>query len=100
MITNQRVLIIGFVWPEPNSSAAGGRMVQLIRIFKQQGYEVTFASSASDSDYMIDLNTLGVSKKSITLNCSSFDVFVKEFRIASLRPIFLLFQLQSAEELK
>ena len=93
MITNQRVLIIGFVWPEPNSSAAGGRMVQLIRIFKQQGYEVTFASSASDSDYMIDLNTLGVSKKSITLNCSSFDVFLKE-----LNPSIVLFDRFMMEE--
>ena len=93
MIANQRILIIGFVWPEPNSSAAGGRMVQLIRIFKQQGYEVTFASSASDSDYMIDLNTLGVSKKSITLNCSSFDVFVKE-----LNPSIVLFDRFMMEE--
>jgi glycosyltransferase involved in cell wall biosynthesis len=65
----------------------------LIRIFKQQGYEVTFASSASDSDYMIDLNTLGVSKKSITLNCSSFDVFVKE-----LNPSIVLFDRFMMEE--
>ena len=93
MITNQRVLIIGFVWPEPNSSAAGGRMVQLIRIFKQQGYEVTFASSASDSNYMINLESLGVSKKSITLNCSSFDVFVKE-----LNPSIVLFDRFMMEE--
>ena len=93
MIVNQRVLIIGFVWPEPNSSAAGGRMVQLIRIFKQQDYEVTFASSASDSDYMIDLITLGVSTKSITLNCSSFDVFVKE-----LNPSIVLFDRFMMEE--
>ena len=93
MIANQRVLIIGFVWPEPNSSAAGGRMVQLIRIFKQQGYEVTFASSASDSDYMINLESLGVSKKSISLNCSSFDVFVKE-----LNPSIVLFDRFMMEE--
>jgi hypothetical protein len=65
----------------------------LIRIFKQQGYEVTFASSASDSDYMIDLNTLGVFKKSITLNCSSFDVFVKE-----LNPSIVLFDRFMMEE--
>lgn len=93
MIANQRVLILGFVWPEPNSSAAGGRMVQLIRIFKQQGYEVTFASSASDSDYMINLESLGVSKKSISLNCSSFDVFVKE-----LNPSIVLFDRFMMEE--
>jgi glycosyltransferase involved in cell wall biosynthesis len=68
-------------------------MVQLIRIFKQQGYEVTFASSASDSDYMINLESLRVSKKSITLNCSSFDVFVKE-----LNPSIVLFDRFMMEE--
>jgi hypothetical protein len=31
-------LIIGFVWPEPNSSAAGGRMMQLISLFQEQGF--------------------------------------------------------------
>jgi len=93
MIVNQRVLILGFVWPEPNSSAAGGRMVQLISIFKEQGFEVTFASSASDSDYMIDLESLAVAKKSIALNCSSFDVFVKE-----LNPSIVLFDRFMMEE--
>jgi len=93
MNASQHVLIIGFVWPEPNSSAAGGRMVQLISIFKEQGFEVTFASPAMDSDYMIDLESLGVSKKSIALNCSSFDVFVKE-----LNPTIVLFDRFMMEE--
>jgi len=93
MNANQQVLIIGFVWPEPNSSAAGGRMVQLISIFKEQGFDVTFASPAMDSDYMIDLETLGVVKKSITLNCSSFDVFVKD-----LNPTIVLFDRFMMEE--
>lgn len=93
MNVNQHVLIIGFVWPEPNSSAAGGRMVQLISIFKEEGFEVTFASPAMDSDYMIDLESLGVSKKSIVLNCSSFDVFIKE-----LNPAIVLFDRFMMEE--
>ena len=93
MNSNQQVLIIGFVWPEPNSSAAGGRMVHLISIFKAQGFEVTFASPAMDSDYMVDLESLGVSKKSIALNCSSFDVFVKE-----LNPTIVLFDRFMMEE--
>lgn len=93
MIANQHVLIIGFVWPEPNSSAAGGRMVQLISIFKGLGFDVTFASPAMDSDYMVDLNSLGVKKKSIALNCSSFDVFVKE-----LNPSIVLFDRFMIEE--
>jgi len=93
MNANQHVLIIGFVWPEPNSSAAGGRMVQLISFFAAQGFEVTFASPAMDSDYMVDLESLGVSKKSIALNCSSFDVFVKE-----LNPSIVLFDRFMIEE--
>jgi hypothetical protein len=93
MNANQHVLIIGFVFPEPNSSAAGGRMVQLISIFKQQGLEVTFASPAMDSEYMIDLDSLGVTKKSIALNCSSFDVFVKD-----LNPTIVLFDRFMMEE--
>jgi hypothetical protein len=93
MNANQHVLIIGFVFPEPNSSAAGGRMVQLISIFKEKGFDVTFASSASDSDYTIDLESLAVAKKSITLNCSSFDVFVKE-----LNPSIVLFDRFMMEE--
>ena len=68
-------------------------MVQLISIFKEQGFEVTFASPAMDSDYMVDLNSLGVKKKSIALNCSSFDVFVKE-----LNPSIVLFDRFMIEE--
>ncbi len=93
MIANQHVLILGFVWPEPNSSAAGGRMVQLISIFKEHRFDVTFASPAMDSDYMIDLDSLGVTKKSIALNCSSFDVFIKE-----LNPSIVLFDRFMIEE--
>ena len=93
MNASQNVLIIGFVFPEPNSSAAGGRMVQLISIFKTQGFDVTFASPAMDSDFMIDLDSLGITKKSIALNCSSFDVFVKE-----LNPSIVLFDRFMIEE--
>jgi glycosyltransferase involved in cell wall biosynthesis len=89
----QKLLIIGFVWPEPNSSAAGGRMLQLIAQFQQQGYSITFASPALNSDYMVDLTSLNVDKKSISLNCSSFDVFVKE-----LNPAVVLFDRFMIEE--
>jgi hypothetical protein len=89
----QTLLIIGIVWPEPNSSAAGGRMLQLITEFQQQGFNITFASPAMDSDFMVDLSLLKVTKKSIALNCSSFDVFVKE-----LNPSVVLFDRFMIEE--
>ncbi|GEC73615.1 Glycosyltransferase involved in cell wall bisynthesis [Flavobacterium flevense] len=87
------LLIIGFVWPEPNSSAAGGRMMQLISLFREQGYTITFASPAQDSDFMVNLSEFGVQKVSITLNNSSFDDFIKE-----LNPAVVLFDRFMIEE--
>ncbi|RTY90500.1 glycosyltransferase [Flavobacterium sp. RSP46] len=89
----QKLLIIGFVWPEPNSSAAGGRMMELISLFKAQGFSITFASPAQNSDYMVDLQEYEVEKIAIELNNSSFDVFIKE-----LNPGVVLFDRFMMEE--
>ena len=89
----QKLLIIGFVWPEPNSSAAGGRMMQLISLFKAQGFSITFASPAQDSDFMVDLLEYKVDKKAIALNNSSFDLFINE-----LNPSVVLFDRFMMEE--
>ena len=70
------ILIIGYVWPEPDSSAAGSRMMQLIRLFLDQGWSVTFASAAVASSHMADIEALGVNKACIELNSRSFDEFV------------------------
>ncbi len=93
MDDNRRLLIIGSVWPEPNSSAAGGRMIQLISLFQNQGYAITFASPAQDSEFMVDLSDFNVTKKDIALNCSSFDAFAKE-----LNPDVVLFDRFMVEE--
>lgn len=93
MNQTKKLLIIGFVWPEPNSSAAGGRMMQLISIFAANGFEITFASPALDSDFMVDLAEFGVGKKSIELNNSSFDDF-----IIALNPDVVLFDRFMIEE--
>jgi glycosyltransferase involved in cell wall biosynthesis len=93
MNQTKKLLIIGFVWPEPNSSAAGGRMMQLISVFKENGFEITFASPAMDSDFMVDLAEFGVEKKSIELNNSSFDDFIIE-----LNPDVVLFDRFMIEE--
>ena len=93
MNRTKKLLIIGFVWPEPNSSAAGARMIQLISVFKKNGFEITFASPALDSDFMVDLSEFGVEKKSIELNNSSFDDFIIE-----LNPDLVLFDRFMIEE--
>ncbi|MGB5820560.1 MAG: glycosyltransferase [Saonia sp.] len=89
----KKILIIGFVWPEPNSTAAGSRMLQLIHFFIQEGYQVTFASTAIETEFTMDLTELGVSKAAIRLNHSSFDTFIKK-----LAPEIVLFDRFMVEE--
>ncbi|WP_308993384.1 glycosyltransferase [Mariniflexile litorale] len=89
----KKILVIGFVWPEPKSSAAGSRMMQLIYFFQSQNYQITFASPCAKSDNAFDLTTLGVHQVTIELNNVSFDAFVKE-----LNPNIVLFDRFMMEE--
>ncbi len=87
------LLIIGCVWVEPNSSAAGSRMLQLITLFLKNDYKITFASPAQKSEKAVDLSKLNVNEVSIELNSSSFNEFVKE-----LNPSIVLFDRFMMEE--
>lgn len=87
------ILIVGYVWPEPNSSAAGSRMLQLIRLFLAQDCKIVFASAAALSEHRFDLCNLGVAEVPIALNCSSFDEFVAE-----LKPDVVMFDRFFTEE--
>ena len=89
----KKLLIIGWVWPEPNSSAAGSRMLQLIKFFHQQGYYITFACTAQRTEHMADLSQLNVDCIDIHLNCSSFDDFIDE-----LKPDVVMFDRFMMEE--
>jgi glycosyltransferase involved in cell wall biosynthesis len=92
-LTEQHVLIIGYVWVEPNSSAAGSRMLQLIEEFLNQNWKVTFASPAQKSETATSLNSFGVDEVSIELNNTSFDHFIKD-----LQPTIVLFDRFMMEE--
>jgi glycosyltransferase involved in cell wall biosynthesis len=89
----KHVVIIGTVWPEPTSTAAGSRMLQLISLFQKQGYEITFLCSASASDFSFDLDTISVKTKVIQLNDSNFDTEIK-----ALNPNVVLFDRFMIEE--
>ena len=89
----QKVLIIGAVWVEPNSSAAGGRMLQLIQLFLAQHWHVTFACASQKSTNETSLTKLGVKEVSIQLNSSSFDDFLNE-----LQPTIVMFDRFMIEE--
>lgn len=89
----KQLLIIGSVWPEPNSSAAGARMLQLITVFLKESYKIIFASSTQDSEYRFPIEELGIEIKSIVLNDESFDIYIKE-----LQPELVLFDRFMTEE--
>ena len=74
-----RILVIGYVWPEPKSSAAGKRMMQLLELFLMRGYEIIFSSTATASPFQVDLPARGIRTERIQLNSSSFDAFLQEF---------------------
>lgn len=87
------LLIIGSVWPEPNSSAAGSRMMQLIHVFLEEKYTIIFASSTIDSEYRYPLEDLGIEINTIVLNDTSFDTY-----ISVLQPEIVLFDRFMTEE--
>lgn len=89
----QHVLILGTVWVEPNSSAAGSRMLQLIELFLSENYKVTFASTAQKTEKAINLTSLNVDEIAIELNSTSFDDF-----IINLKPTMVLFDRFMTEE--
>ncbi len=89
----RKILIIGKVWPEPTSSAAGTRMMQLIHHFIDVGDQVTFVSSAKDSFHQEDLSQLDISCSFVQLNDSSFNEFIEE-----LDPQVVIFDRFMTEE--
>lgn len=89
----KKLLVIGFVLPEPKSSAAGTRMLQLISMFADAGYQITFATTAQNIQFSEDLSSWHIDVVSIQLNSSTFDVFVK-----NLNPDIVLFDRFMTEE--
>lgn len=88
----RKMFIIGLVWPEPNSSAAGVRMVQLIQHFKQY-FSIQFLCAASKSEHSFPLDEIGVKTVDVLLNDSSFDVYIE-----SEQPEVILFDRYITEE--
>ncbi|MDH5426144.1 MAG: glycosyltransferase family 4 protein, partial [Gammaproteobacteria bacterium] len=76
----KKILVIGYVWPEPNSSAAGSHILSIMRLFKEQNWQVEFSTPAQPTEHMIDLAGEDISSKSIVLNCDSFETYIADYR--------------------
>lgn len=92
-LMKQTLLIIGYVWPEPNSSAAGTRMMQLIKLFQANNWQITFASPSNLGEHRLDLTQFGITEQNIELNNRSFDDF-----LTKLQPNAVMFDRFMMEE--
>lgn len=87
------VLMVGGLWPEPASSGAGLRMLELSRLFKQQGWRVTYGSTAAANEHSADLGQFAIETVDIRVNDSNFDLF-----LADLQPHIVIFDRFAMEE--
>ncbi|MCF6308154.1 MAG: glycosyltransferase family 4 protein [Flavobacteriaceae bacterium] len=89
----KNLLIIGHTFPEPTTTAAGSRMMQLISLFQEQGFTITFASTALESNKSEKLSKKNIKIASIELNSASFDEIIFD-----LNPSVVLFDRFITEE--
>ncbi len=68
-------------------------MLQLLHFFLAENYNITFATTASQSQHAFDLKTLGIETAKIELNNTSFDDFLKK-----IQPEIVLFDRFMIEE--
>lgn len=93
----KKLLVIGHTFPEPKTTAAGTRMMQLLDLFLVEGsnenFQITFATTTTGTERSADLQAQNISIKNILLNDSSFDGFAKE-----LNPDIVIFDRYISEE--
>lgn len=67
------IVVIGYVWPEPNSSAAGQNMFGILSTLVSAGAKVTFLTPSNESIHSAPLTELGIPYANIPLNDDNFD---------------------------
>lgn len=75
-----KILYLGYVWPEPASSAAGGRTLEIVRAFRQAGWQVLYASAAALSPHRFPLNEIGIEERNIQVNDDGFDDLLMSYQ--------------------
>lgn len=88
-----KVLFIGTVWPEPTSSAAGLRSLDLVRACRRAGWEVVFAAPSKENAFSEALVSQGIPCHTVQANDPAFDAL-----IAGLKPDFTIFDRFMTEE--
>lgn len=89
----KQLCVIGTVIPEPRSTAAGTRMLQLLSLLKEAGYGITFLSAAQASENSADLSSLGMDYLPVQINDEDF-----AGKVQHLTPDCILFDRFTTEE--
>ncbi|WDF48682.1 glycosyltransferase [Chryseobacterium sp. KACC 21268] len=84
----KHLVIIGLVIPEPASTAAGHRMMQLIQVFSEADYKITFLTASNNIEFSEKIEI-----QKIEINNESFDE-----KIRDLNPDVVLFDRYVTEE--
>jgi glycosyltransferase involved in cell wall biosynthesis len=84
----KHLVIIGLVIPEPASTAAGHRMMQLIQLFSEADYKITFLTASNNIEFSEKIEI-----QKIEINNESFDDKIKQ-----LSPDIVLFDRYVTEE--
>ncbi|MGB3591066.1 MAG: glycosyltransferase family 4 protein [Nonlabens sp.] len=88
----RKLLVIGKNWPEPESTAAGTRLLQLIELFDLDGFEINFVTDAQQGKYSYQFEN-AVKTHDIKLNDSSFDEL-----LLKIKPSVVLYDRFMTEE--
>ena len=91
--TGPVALLIAKNWPEPASTAAGRRTLDVLDLIRESGYRVEIASPAESTPFQADLNALGYPTHAIEVNDDGFDAWVR-----SLDPALVIYDRFVMEE--
>ena len=86
-------LLIAKNWPEPNSTAAGRRTLDLLKLIVEAGFTIHVACPAEPTPFQEDLNALGWQTHKLALNDSASDQLFKQ-----LDPALVIFDRFVMEE--
>lgn len=81
------------VIPEPNSTAAGKRMLQLIDFFSQANYRISFLTAAGNVEFSFNLKELNINLITIEINSPNFETILQ-----GLQPDVVLYDRFVTEE--
>ena len=84
-----QALFLTYIWPEPTSTAAGGRTLSFLKALRKIGYDVTVGSTGENQLFRDALTAGGFKTEAFAMNDSRFDEWLLS-RQASGSPIDLV----------